>query len=201
MLHPVMVEFYLVKDVEVEDGTDGTFRIRIVQDVENGTLSFAQEQYIEETLHQFRMSDCKGVKTPFYTIQVLSKVIMPRSDDEIKKMHAVPYRVAVGCLALTVYSDADWGNDRDDRRYISGCCAPLWCSDCMTINKATHETAWLRTLKSELEKETSKLTLLCDNSGSISISTGQSSSVRTRHIDIRHHFVKEKIQEGKIEMS
>ncbi|KRZ25721.1 Retrovirus-related Pol polyprotein from transposon TNT 1-94 [Trichinella pseudospiralis] len=142
--------------------------IRIVQDVENGTLSFAQEQYIEETLHQFRMSDCKGVKTPFYTIQVLSKVIMPRSDDEIKKMHAVPYRVAVGCLlstrysleivscfsdnpgkahwtavklgvqALTVYSDADWGNDRDDRRYISGCCAPLWCSDCMTINKATH---------------------------------------------------------------
>ncbi|KRY70356.1 Retrovirus-related Pol polyprotein from transposon TNT 1-94 [Trichinella pseudospiralis] len=185
----------MLKDVEVEDGTDGTFRsfrlsrlrrcvsvskktlashwclgIRIVQDVENGTLSFAQEQYIEETLHQFRMSDCKGVKTPIYTIQVLSKVIMPRSDDEIKEMHAVPYRVTVGCLvylsqscqpdillglsvvfliilerhiglplsALTVNSDADWGNDRDDRRYISGCCAPLWCSDCMTINKATH---------------------------------------------------------------
>ncbi|KAL1230835.1 1-deoxy-D-xylulose-5-phosphate synthase [Trichinella pseudospiralis] len=46
----------------------------------------------------------------------------------------------------------------------------------MGLSHTAQETAWLRTLKSELEKETSKLTLLCDNSGSISISTGQSSS-------------------------
>ncbi|KRX83269.1 Retrovirus-related Pol polyprotein from transposon TNT 1-94 [Trichinella sp. T6] len=72
--------------------------IRIVQDVENGTLSIDQEQYIEELLHRFRMSDCKGVKTPLDPNQVLSKAMMPRSDEEIKQMHAVPYREAVGCL-------------------------------------------------------------------------------------------------------
>ncbi|KRZ88036.1 Retrovirus-related Pol polyprotein from transposon TNT 1-94 [Trichinella sp. T8] len=72
--------------------------IRIVQDVENGTLSIDQEQYIEEMLHRFRMSDCKGVKTPLDPNQVLSKAMMPRSDKEIKQMHAVPYREAVGCL-------------------------------------------------------------------------------------------------------
>ncbi|KRZ57143.1 Retrovirus-related Pol polyprotein from transposon TNT 1-94 [Trichinella nativa] len=72
--------------------------IRIVQDVENGTLSIDQERYIEELLHRFRMSDCKGVKTPLDPNQVLSKAMMPRSDEEIKQMHAVPYREAVGCL-------------------------------------------------------------------------------------------------------
>ncbi|KRZ88913.1 Copia protein [Trichinella sp. T8] len=70
----------------------------------------------------------------------------------------------------------------------------------MALSHAAQETAWLRSLQSELEKESSKPTLLCNNSGAVSISTGQSSSARTRHIDIRHHFVKEKIQEGEIEM-
>ncbi|KRY73860.1 Retrovirus-related Pol polyprotein from transposon TNT 1-94 [Trichinella pseudospiralis] len=73
----------------------------------------------------------------------------------------------------------------------------------MALRHAAQETAWLRSLQSELEKESSKPTLLCDNSGAgdnVSISTGQSSSARTRHIDIRYHFVEVKIQEGKIEM-
>ncbi|KRY00082.1 Retrovirus-related Pol polyprotein from transposon TNT 1-94 [Trichinella pseudospiralis] len=185
--------------------------IRIVQDVENGTQSIDQEQYLEEMLHRFRMSDCKGVKTPLDPNQVLSKAMMPRSDEEIKQMHAVPYRVAVGCLytksaklvyrrtenALTVYSDSDWGNDRDDRRSISGC---VVCHSGAAIAWTSKKHRTLRSLQSELEKESSKPTLLCDNSGAVSISTGQSSSARTRHIDIRYHFVKEKIQEGKIEM-
>ncbi|KRZ27699.1 Retrovirus-related Pol polyprotein from transposon TNT 1-94 [Trichinella pseudospiralis] len=121
--------------------------------------------------------------------------------------------------AFTVYSDSDWGNDRDDRRSISGwvvChsgAAIAWTSkkqrtvalstteaEYMALSHAAKETAWLRSLQSELEKESSKPTLLCDNSGAVSISTGQSSSARTRHIDIRYHFVKEKIQEGEIEM-
>ncbi|KRX86071.1 Retrovirus-related Pol polyprotein from transposon TNT 1-94 [Trichinella pseudospiralis] len=63
--------------------------IRIVQDVETGTLSIDQEQYIEEMLHRFRMSDWKGVKTPLDPNQILSKAMMPRSDGEIKQMHAV----------------------------------------------------------------------------------------------------------------
>ncbi|KRX83259.1 Retrovirus-related Pol polyprotein from transposon TNT 1-94 [Trichinella sp. T6] len=82
-------------------------------------------------------------------------------------------------------------------------CVPLRCSDCMVIKKqravalstteaeymalsqAAQESAWLRSLQSKLEKETSKPTLLCDNSGAVSISIGQSSSARTRNIDIR----------------
>ncbi|KRY14711.1 Retrovirus-related Pol polyprotein from transposon TNT 1-94 [Trichinella patagoniensis] len=147
--------------------------VRIVQDVENGTLSIDQEQYIEELLHRFRMSDCKGVKTPLDPNQVLSKAMMPRSDKEIKQMHAVPYREAVGCLvytenALTMYSDADWGNDRDDRQSISGC---VVCHSGAAIAcQAAQESAWLRSLQSELEKETSKPTLLCNDSGAVSIS-------------------------------
>ncbi|KRX78153.1 Retrovirus-related Pol polyprotein from transposon TNT 1-94, partial [Trichinella sp. T6] len=211
--------------------------IRIVQDVENGTLSIDQERYIEELLHRFRMSDCKGVKTPLDPNQVLSKAMMPRSDEEIKQMHAVPHtglplnassdicstqKVRRTENALTVYSDADWGNDRDDRRSISGCvvchsgAAIAWASkkqrtvalstteaEYMALSHAAQESAWLRSLQSklqkEMEKESSKPTLLCDNSGTVSSSTGQSSSARTPHIDIGHHFVKEKIQ-GEIEM-
>ncbi|KRY61490.1 hypothetical protein T03_936 [Trichinella britovi] len=79
-------------------------------------------------------------------------------------------------------------------------CVPLWCSDSMVIKEAEYmalshahkKPHGLRSSLIELEKNTSKPTLLCSNSGAVSISTGQSSSARTRHIDIRHHFVKEK---------
>ncbi|KRY07507.1 Retrovirus-related Pol polyprotein from transposon TNT 1-94 [Trichinella britovi] len=49
-------------------------------------------------LHRFRMSDCKGVKTPLDPNQILSKAMMPSNDEEIKQMHGVPNRKAVGCL-------------------------------------------------------------------------------------------------------
>ncbi|KRZ88058.1 Copia protein [Trichinella sp. T8] len=81
-------------------------------------------------------------------------------------------------------------------------CVPLRCSDCMVIKKqrtvalstteaeymalsqAAQESAWLRSLQSELEKETSKPTLLCDNSGAVSISIEkiQESEIKMRQI-------------------
>ncbi|KRX74489.1 Copia protein [Trichinella sp. T6] len=70
----------------------------------------------------------------------------------------------------------------------------------MALSHAHKKPHGLRSSLIELEKDTSKPTLLCSNSGAVSISTGQSSSARTSHIDIRHHFVKEKNKEGEIEM-
>ncbi|KRX39514.1 Retrovirus-related Pol polyprotein from transposon TNT 1-94 [Trichinella murrelli] len=173
--------------------------IRIVQDVENGTLSIDQEQYIEELLHQFRMSDCKGVKTPLDPNQVLSKAMMPRSDKEIKQMHAVPYREAVGCLIylsqscrpdichavgiVSRFSDnpgkAHWTAVKRIFQYLNDCMVikkqrtvalSTTEAEYMALSQAAQESAWLRSLQSELEKETSKPTLLCNNSGAVSIS-------------------------------
>ncbi|KRZ57079.1 hypothetical protein T02_2009 [Trichinella nativa] len=62
----------------------------------------------------------------------------------------------------------------------------------MALSQAAQESAWLRSLQSELEKETSKPTQLCDNSGAVSISIGQSSSARTRNIDIRRTYSSKK---------
>ncbi|KRZ65899.1 Acetyl-CoA carboxylase [Trichinella papuae] len=153
-----------------------------------------------------RSSTSRKCCTDSGCLSVLSRAMMPRSDGEIKRMHAVPYREVIGCLvylsqscqpdichtvgivsrfidnpkkahwtartenALAVYSDADWINDKDYLRSSFG-----WV--------VCHSGA----AKASSSKKTAH-----------GISTGRASSARTRQIDI--YFVKEKIQEGKIEM-
>ena len=121
---------------------------------------------------------------------------------------------------LVGYSDSDWAGDLDDRRSVSGymfklCGAPIsWRSkkqasvalstaeaEYVALSSATQETVWLRKLTSELKFEQSRPTVVYeDNQSSISMAQNAQYHGRTKHIDIRHHFVREKVNDGEIEL-
>jgi hypothetical protein len=67
---------------------------------------------------------------------------------------------------------------------------------------ATHaakEAIWLRRLIGELTSPLDLLTpLFCNNNGSISLAKDPIFHPRTKHIDIRYHFIHEKVQNRKI---
>ena len=44
----------------------------------------------------------------------------------------------------------------------------------------------------------STLTMLCDNQGAIALSKDNKFHSRTKHIDLRYHFIREAVNEGKI---
>lgn len=118
------------------------------------------------------------------------------------------------------YSDSDWAGDLDDRRSVSGymfklCGAPIsWRSKKQTsvalstaeaeyvaLSCATQEVVWLRQLMSELRLEQSKPTLIYeDNQSTISLAQNAQFHGRMKHIDIRHHFVREKVNDGTIQL-
>ena len=111
------------------------------------------------------------------------------------------------------YSDADWGANVNDRKSISGYIFQMangpmsWQlkkqptvalssmeAEYMAKSLATRQVIWLRTLTAELGIPYSgSTTLNVDNQGAINYSNNAINHSCTKHIDIQHHFVHEKL--------
>jgi hypothetical protein len=122
---------------------------------------------------------------------------------------------------LTGYSDADYAGDSDTRRSTSGFvfvlngAAVTWSSrrqpivalstmesEYIAASDASREVIWLRRLLSELgEEQTNPTRLLCDNESAISLTRNPESHKRSKHIDVRYHFIREQIFKKTIEIS
>src|SRR6202522_2135585 len=118
------------------------------------------------------------------------------------------------------YSDADWGSDANDWKSISGyvfimSTGPIsWQSkkqptitlssmeaEYMAESLATWQIIWLRSFTAELGIPYSRPTILnVDNQGAINYSINAINHSRTKHIDIQHHFVREKLVSNEIEI-
>jgi hypothetical protein len=67
--------------------------------------------------------------------------------------------------------------------------------------EAAREAVWLRNLLKELGfKQVGPTTLHVDNQGAMRLATSPSTHQRTKHIDIKHHLIRELIDRGTIEL-
>jgi len=123
-------------------------------------------------------------------------------------------------IQLNGYADADWGSNPVDRKSVSGYTflindgAIAWSSkkqptvalssteaEYIASTHAARQIIWLRQFLSELEfPEQKPTTLHNDNKGAIALSKDPQFHARSKHIDIQHHFIREKIADGLIEI-
>ena len=67
----------------------------------------------------------------------------------------------------------------------------------MALSSATQELIWLRRLLADLKSaETDSTVVYEDNQGTIALVKNPVAHKRTKHIDIRHHFVREEFENG-----
>ena len=116
------------------------------------------------------------------------------------------------------FSDSDWGQNCDDRRSISGNIFLLsngpitWQSkrqptvalssmeaEYMAVSLATQQIIWLRSFLNELDMPQTKPTILyVDNQGTIKYSNNGTNHGHLKHIDVKHHFICEKLISNEI---
>ena len=116
------------------------------------------------------------------------------------------------------YSDADWAGDVDTRRSTSGYVFQIgsstisWSSkkqstvakssteaEYVALSSATQEAIWLRSLMGDLGRQLDGPTIIYeDNQGAIELAKKAKYHNRTKHIDICHHFVRERVISNEI---
>ncbi|KAG8498902.1 hypothetical protein CXB51_005261 [Gossypium anomalum] len=118
------------------------------------------------------------------------------------------------------YVDADFAGDLDRRRSLTGYvftiggCAISWKATLQTtvtlsttealymaITEACKEAIWLKGLFSELNEDLQISTIFCDSQSAIFLTKDQMFHERTKHIDVRYHFVRDIIARGDIVVS
>jgi hypothetical protein len=123
-------------------------------------------------------------------------------------------------VAITGYSDADWAGDVGDRKstsgymFLLGGAAISWKSSkqtCVALSTteaeyvalaaAAQEAIWLQQLMGDLLNESIReTTILEDNQSAICLAKNQSIHGRTKHIDIKYHFIRDAVEAGKIKL-
>lgn len=125
--------------------------------------------------------------------------------------------VATECLEGFV--DADWGGDPMDRKSTTGYIFKvfgfpvLWgskkqqsvaissCeSEYLAMSMAITEACWLRKLLLDFQFVLNSCVLYEDNQSAIQVALYPENSRRLKHISIKHHFIKEKIDEGIVKL-
>lgn len=118
---------------------------------------------------------------------------------------------------VTAYTDSDWAGDQVKRCSTGGYIFTLaggvvaWMSKLQKVQalstceaeyvaacETTKQAIWMRQLVASLGCTISKpITIYCDNQGTIKMIENAEVSTRNKHIDLRHHFIRDR-QEDKI---
>lgn len=123
-------------------------------------------------------------------------------------------------IDVCCYADADWANCKESRRSITGWVAKLngdaisWASkkqrtvalstceaELYAEAAAIQEVMWMRGLLKELGLHTSTgSTVYGDNQSAIAVSKNGVKGERTKHVDIKYHFVTETVESGDVKL-
>jgi hypothetical protein len=118
------------------------------------------------------------------------------------------------------YTDSNWAGSASDRKSTSGCCFSLgsamisWQSrkqssialstteaDYIVACFASCEAIWLRKLLTGLfDLEMEATVILCDNQSCIKMTENPVFHDKSKHIEIRYHYIHDMVQKGAIKL-
>nr|GEU58472.1 copia protein [Tanacetum cinerariifolium] len=201
-------------------------RQRLTSDVDDGKISFFlglqisqsprgifinQSKYAIESLKKYGFESCDPLDTPM--------VEKSKLDEDKEGKTVDPSHYHDSSVALTAFADADHVGCQDTRRSTSGSVQFLgerllsWSSkrqksaaissmeaEYIALSGCYAQILWMRSQLSDYGLGFNKIPMYCDNKNAISLCCNNVQHSRSKHIDIRYHFIKEHVENGVIEL-
>jgi len=120
---------------------------------------------------------------------------------------------------IEAFSDADWAGDTVDRKSTSGNCftlfggAIVWSAtkqktvatssveaEYIAVALTVKEALWVLTWLKQVGFDLSTITIQMDSNGALNLAKNAQFSQLTKHIDIRHHFIRDHMEKGEISL-
>nr|CAE04585.2 OSJNBb0006N15.2 [Oryza sativa Japonica Group] len=168
-----------------------------------------QTKYTKDLLRRFKMENCKPISTPIGSTAVLDP------DEDGETVDQKEYRTS----PRASYRQAVKRIMRIDRKSTSGTCHFLgtsliaWSSRKQSsVAQSTTESEyvaaasscsqifWLLSTLKDYGLTFEKVPLFCDNTSAINIAKNHVQHSRTKHIDIRFHFLRDHVEKGDVEL-
>ncbi|GJT15441.1 retrovirus-related pol polyprotein from transposon TNT 1-94 [Tanacetum coccineum] len=100
-------------------------------------------------------------------------------------------------IALTAYADADHAGCQDTRRSTSG---SMYLLGDRLVSWSSKGKKALRSQLTDYGLGFNKIPMYCDNKSAIALCCNNVQHSRSKHIDIRFHFIKEQVENGVVEL-
>nr|GEV30681.1 retrovirus-related Pol polyprotein from transposon TNT 1-94 [Tanacetum cinerariifolium] len=88
-----------------------------------------------------------------------------------------------------------WSSKKQDRTSMSSAKAEY-----VSLSACCAQVLWMRTQLTDYGFHFDKIPMYCDSKAAIDISCNPVQHSRTKHIDVRYHFIKEKVEKGIVEL-
>ncbi|RVW86671.1 Copia protein [Vitis vinifera] len=180
-----------------------------IKQLKEGTF-INQAKHIRDLLKRFNMEEAKTMKTPMSSSIKLDM-------DEKRTMDIGLWYPKGDNFELIGYSDADFTGCKVERKSTSGTCHFLGHSLVSWHSKKQNSVAlstaeaeyiaadlccaqilWMKQTLSDFNLIFEHVPIKCDNTSAINISKNPVQHSRTKHIEIRHHFLRDHAQKGDI---
>ncbi|GAA0186984.1 transmembrane signal receptor [Lithospermum erythrorhizon] len=179
------------------------FQINQMED----SIFISQANYAKNMMKKFGLESSKTKRTPFATHLKVTK------DEDGKAVDVRLYRSMIGSLLYLTAS-------RPDIAHSVGVCARYQANpkeshlnivkrilkyvqaeaEYMAAGSSCTQLIWMKQMLEEYGVKPGVMTLYCDNMSAISISKNPVQHSRTKHIDIRHHFIRNLVEDGVVKL-
>nr|GEV83533.1 retrovirus-related Pol polyprotein from transposon TNT 1-94 [Tanacetum cinerariifolium] len=178
-----------------------------------------QSKFALEILKKFGMDSCDSVDTPMVDRLKLDEdpLGIPVFQTWFRSMGL--WYSKDTAMALTAYADADHASCQDTRRSTSRSAQFLgdklvsWSSkkqkstaistteaEYIAMSGCCAQILWMRSQLTDYGFDFNKIPLYCDNRSAIALYCNNVQHSRSKHIDIRHHFIQEQVERGVVEL-
>nr|GEZ17791.1 hypothetical protein [Tanacetum cinerariifolium] len=155
-----------------------------------GGIFINQSKFALEILKKFRMDSCDPVDTPMVDRLKLDENPLGIPVDQTRFRSMGLWYLKDTAMALMTYADADHAGCQDTQRSTSR--SAQFLGDKLIL--------WMRLQLTDYGFDFNKIPLYCENRSAIALCCNNVQHSRSKHIDIRHHFIREQVEKGMVEL-